>query len=157
MKTISINFSDKGKCSGCGNCCSNYLPLTADDIHRIKRYIQRHRIKPVNHVIACAAERGIDGVCPFRDEDKGCLIYDVRPAICKIYNCAFSLEEIAAGFRGMGYAPKDFRGKDVRATFFPATVDRLESRIMLDAMKIRAAANAKGVWNYEIMARNGNA
>ena len=43
------NFCSDGECSGCGNCCSNCLPVTADEIKIIKAYISRHNIKPENH------------------------------------------------------------------------------------------------------------
>lgn len=76
-----------GKCSNCGECCSNFLALTESEIRKIKRYIKAHNIKP--HIKkAPTVEKVIDAMCPFRnDKDKKCDIYSIRPLICREYRC----------------------------------------------------------------------
>ncbi len=73
-----------GKCSNCGECCSNFLPLSRKEVKRIKAYIKKHHIKEQRH----NALMGVDMTCPFRDEtNKKCLIYEVRPGICRTFTC----------------------------------------------------------------------
>ena len=43
------DFTKDGKCSGCGQCCSVYLPLSPGKIKEIKRYIKKHHIKEQKH------------------------------------------------------------------------------------------------------------
>lgn len=39
------NFCKDGKCSQCGNCCSNLLPMSQKEIDVIRRYIRKKHIK----------------------------------------------------------------------------------------------------------------
>lgn len=69
-------------CTGCGACCSALLPVTDKEIKKIRKYIKEHNIKPLKPL-------GLVD-CPFCDISKNkekCLIYPVRPWICKIYQC----------------------------------------------------------------------
>ena len=85
------NFTIEGKCSGCGNCCSNLLPLSNQEVNRIKAYIKKHGIKEQRH----NAMVGVDMTCPFRDEaNRKCLIYNIRPAICREFMCNHTHEDI---------------------------------------------------------------
>lgn len=85
------DFTDNGRCVECGNCCSNYLPLTPSDIRRIRGYIKQHNIKPVQHVpVNVLATANIDLTCPFLNDTKPthkCSIYSVRPEICRAFTC----------------------------------------------------------------------
>ena len=85
------DFTNGGKCSNCGKCCSNLLPLSNQEVNRIKAYIKKHGIKEQRHNVA----NGVDMTCPFRDEaNKKCLIYSIRPAICRHFMCNQSFEDI---------------------------------------------------------------
>lgn len=85
------NFTVDGKCSNCGKCCSNMLPLSKYEIQRIKNYIKDKGIKEQRHNVVV----GVDMTCPFRDEaNKKCLIYDIRPDICRQFMCNHTQEEI---------------------------------------------------------------
>jgi Fe-S-cluster containining protein len=109
------DFTKDGTCSGCGNCCSNFLPISDTEIKRIQRYVKEHDIKeyvcryPVSKPV-------VDITCPFRNDGaKKCTIYPVRPAICQDFQCDKSkknLELNKALYHGK-YAPVD-----MRATFF---------------------------------------
>ena len=89
MERGVYDYTNDGKCSGCGNCCSNYLPISTGEIKDIKRYIQKHHIE--EHVrVAPTTEPTLDMTCPFLDETKEkdkCTIYPVRPQICRIFIC----------------------------------------------------------------------
>ena len=65
-------------CKGCGECCSEFLPVTRIEIQVIKQYIAKNGIQPVYQPV----------MCPFLDLDtKLCKVYPVRPYICRKYDC----------------------------------------------------------------------
>lgn len=85
------DFTENGKCSNCGQCCSNCLPLSEYEVNRIKQYIRKHNIKEQRHNVMTKT----DMTCPFRDEaNKKCLIYKIRPQICRAFMCNHSDEDI---------------------------------------------------------------
>lgn len=87
MEDNVYNFTKDGKCSGCGNCCSNLLPMSQKEIDIIHKYIKKHHIKECRHLFP-TARPSIDLTCPFRDNDnKTCAIYEVRPEICRQFIC----------------------------------------------------------------------
>ena len=114
------DYTTQGKCSNCGACCSDFLPLSDNDIRRIKAYIEEHHIKEQRHNDI----QGYDMTCPFRDEaNKKCLIYKIRPAICKQFMCNHTIEDIqkAKKLFHQKYAPVN-----MRAVFFGSNeIERL--------------------------------
>lgn len=85
------DYTCNGQCSNCGACCSGLLPLSAKEIKTIKAYMRKHPIKEQRHNMTS----GTDLTCPFRDErNRKCLIYEVRPAICRTFICNQSLQEM---------------------------------------------------------------
>lgn len=113
------DFSKGGKCSNCGNCCSNLLPVQPSEINRIKNYIKKHNIK--EHRIALFANDAIDLTCPFRDEgERKCSIYKVRPLICRQYFChnVFSGKKTVDKELLQASTKEQFVVIDVRETFF---------------------------------------
>lgn len=83
------DYTDNGKCTGCGECCGRILPLNDTEIKQIKRYVRRNNIKPCTHN-APYAKLLFDMTCPFMDNHKSndkCSIYNVRPAVCKAFKC----------------------------------------------------------------------
>lgn len=87
MKGGVYNFTKDGECSNCGQCCSNFLPISRKEAGTIARYIKKHGIK--EH-INCppTAQLTMDWTCPFRNEaERKCDIYPVRPAICRDFRC----------------------------------------------------------------------
>lgn len=81
-KTIT-DFTVDGKCSGCGSCCSDLLPLTKSDIKRVKQYMKRHHIE----LTPSKKEADMDLTCPFLADDKRCKVYAARPMICRTFIC----------------------------------------------------------------------
>lgn len=93
MQSGVYDFTDNGKCIGCGKCCTSFLPLSSKDIKEIRRYISKKHIKEQRHITPAVVN--FDTTCPFRsDDEKKCLIYPVRPAICKCFKCDLPSKEI---------------------------------------------------------------
>lgn len=108
------------RCSGCGSCCSNLLPLAPGEKKRIKRYIKAHNIKDsAGKTSAWIGNKINDGLlCPFRDNlHHCCTIYAVRPAICRRYMCSKSSAEIIVD-REKAHDDAGWVETDLRATFF---------------------------------------
>ena len=90
MKHGLYDFTKDGHCSGCGACCSRYLPVTQKEINQIRRYTSKHHIKQADHGTAVLAKPVHDANCPFLDltkKEKKCTIYEVRPMICRDFIC----------------------------------------------------------------------
>ena len=113
MESVKItDFTVDGKCSGCGQCCSNLLPLSISEVQRIRAYIKKHGIKEQRH----NAMVGVDMTCPFRDDvNKKCLIYNIRPAICRQFVCNHTKEDIIKAKRAFHNVN---RVVFMRATFY---------------------------------------
>ena len=87
------NHCIDGRCSGCGECCADLLPLTAEEVRRLKAYAKKHGLK--EHTQAPFFDPGaIDLTCPFRNQAEGkCDVYEVRPKICRDFICSKSKEQ----------------------------------------------------------------
>lgn len=115
MEAGIYDFTVDGHCSNCGSCCSNFLPVSDVEIKRIRKYIKRHGVKEQIRVLPTANPTW-DMTCPFRsDKEKKCLIYEVRPGICRDFQCDKPKKQI--------YANRDlYHGKyavyDMRKEFF---------------------------------------
>ena len=82
------DYTVNGECSNCGECCGAILPVTGKELKAIRRYVKKHHIKPVRHGMMGMTNQAIDLTCPFRDNTaRKCLIYEVRPWICREYRC----------------------------------------------------------------------
>ena len=105
-----------GECTQCGNCCSNLLPMTEDEIATIHKYIRKHHIKEHRHNYPTATPT-MDITCPFLNDDKSkekCEIYSVRPRICREFICCPSKRP---PIDDLGYKLK-CKTVDVRKEFF---------------------------------------
>lgn len=90
MKSGVYDLTENGKCTQCGACCSNYLPMTQKEIDEIHRFVKKHEIKEFKHLFP-VSEASLDMTCPFLDDAKQkekCRIYPVRPEICKQFICS---------------------------------------------------------------------
>ena len=102
------DFTCNGKCSGCGQCCGDILHLSKWEIQRIDKYIKVNKIK-------CTPRLALveyDNTCPFRDnKEKKCKIYEVRPEICRVYQCNKTPEEAYNNreFTNMNKLPRSMR------------------------------------------------
>lgn len=77
-----VNCSINGKCSKCGECCSNFLPISQSEIDKIQKYVIEHKIRPQKQMLVMRNTL----TCPYFDGKK-CLVYEVRPLICKEFYC----------------------------------------------------------------------
>lgn len=116
MKAGVFDYTKNGECSNCGNCCSDFLPISPEEISRIEKYIKKHGVKEQKHFLPTATVPMMDLVCPFRNNtERKCMIYDVRPAICRDFRCDKPKKKIEADkdmYHGL-YAPHS-----MRMTFF---------------------------------------
>ena len=90
MKNGTYDMTKDGKCTQCGACCSNYLPMTQKEIATIRRYIKKNNVKEYKHLFPLTKEV-CDLMCPFMDDSKlkeKCRIYPVRPEICRQFFCS---------------------------------------------------------------------
>ena len=71
-----------GKCSKCGECCTNFLPVSQREIDEIQEYVIKNNIKPQKQMLVMQNRL----TCPYHNGKK-CLIYEVRPLICKEFYC----------------------------------------------------------------------
>lgn len=97
MKSGVYDFTKDGQCSNCGSCCSNFLPISGKEIKAIRRYIEKRKIKERRHVFPFSDFPDMDFTCPFRDNaERKCVIYSVRPAICRDFRCDKPAKNIQA-------------------------------------------------------------
>lgn len=71
-----------GKCSKCGECCTNLLPISQEELETIQKYVIENKIRPQSHLLVMQNRL----CCPYYDGKK-CLIYEVRPLICREFYC----------------------------------------------------------------------
>ena len=82
---LNVKIKDNsicGKCSKCGECCSNFLPVSQSEVDIIQKYVIEHNIRPQKTMLVMKNML----TCPYYDGKK-CLIYEVRPLICKEFYC----------------------------------------------------------------------
>lgn len=86
------DFTTDGKCSQCGECCKDILPVDFAEMDRIEKYIKSHHIKEQDHHVPAST---IDMLCPFLNVDtKQCVIYPVRPKVCRKFLCSMTDAEV---------------------------------------------------------------
>lgn len=66
-------------CKCCGECCSNFLPLSVKEKKQLQEIVRKRKIK-VNRILEYS-------VCPFLTNENKCSIYEDRPLICKSFHC----------------------------------------------------------------------
>lgn len=97
------NNSFCGECSKCGECCTNFLPVSQNEIDIIQKYVIKNNIKPQMQILVMQNRL----TCPYYDGKK-CLIYEVRPLICKEFYCYKKPSvEMANKFEKDTYIPVD--------------------------------------------------
>ena len=121
MEAGVFDYTKDGQCSNCGECCSDFLPISQEEIKRIKTYIKKRGITEQKHFFPLAKYPQADFTCPFRNNaERKCVIYEVRPAICRDFRCDKPRQKIKADkamYHGL-YAPHS-----MRMTFFGGEED----------------------------------
>lgn len=83
---IEVLSDENGKCNGCVECCTIFLPVSKQELKFLKTKYKL--IKENIEKIKRNAEKGtLDFRCPFISEKGGCLVYNDRPYICKSFHC----------------------------------------------------------------------
>lgn len=110
------DFTCKGKCSCCGQCCSDLLSLSKEEINRIDDYLLSHKVEAI-------PKRGdIDLICPFRNDTlKVCMIYEARPDICRVFKCDRSPKDALAIREFTNFNKKTISMRDI---FFKDTENK---------------------------------
>ena len=88
-----------GKCSKCGECCSYFLPICQEELDIIQEYVIKNNIKPQTQMLVMQNRL----CCPYYNGKK-CLVYEVRPLICKEFYCNKKMDiETAKKFKDKEY------------------------------------------------------
>lgn len=97
-----VNNTICEECSKCGECCSPFLPICQDELNIIQKYIIDNNIKPQTQVMVMQNRLA----CPYWNGR--CLIYEVRPLICKEFYCNKKMDmKEASKFQDKKYIPVD--------------------------------------------------
>lgn len=66
-------------CTCCGQCCGlNVLAITPEELDAMHECIERKRVRPIDR----KGER-----CPLQSPEGGCMIWEARPQVCRLFNC----------------------------------------------------------------------
>lgn len=82
-RTFLLDKTKNGVCSCCGECCSNWLPISESEYLKLGRYITKHNILGYRN----ALDLDWHNKCPFLDEHRKCRVYEVRPLVCQKFKC----------------------------------------------------------------------
>ena len=82
-----MNNCKNNNCSRCGSCCTPFLPMSKSEVNKIYQWLKKHP-----DILNEAYDNNpIDGNdiyvrCCFY-KNNSCMIYEVRPWICKAFKC----------------------------------------------------------------------
>ncbi len=123
-------------CRRCGDCCSAFELSTVKD-KEAKRLDPTKLCKPSvgsdRQIIKLARgwlpEWFRDGVCSFYDQNKGCIVYNDRPDLCKRFECGgkFFLGLVTAVSGGI-YHDRRLKSERKKELFLKFLKSRYESR-----------------------------
>lgn len=79
-----------GKCTKCGQCCTDFIPLKLKEVDTLKKYIAEHNIELTDwtEFNPTTGMYDIKMFCPLLEKGTNlCKAYEVRPNICKTFKC----------------------------------------------------------------------
>ena len=84
-----MNFCKNNECSRCGECCTPFIPMTKSEVKTVREYVKKNpQIKERALNQPFFEGNDVYVKCCFYDkEKKECMIYPVRPFICRAYKC----------------------------------------------------------------------
>ena len=89
---LITNFCIDHKCSCCGSCCAEFLPVTRKEIEVIRKYLEEHKDIKASYGTDSSGETLVAQCC-FKDEQTNrCKIYPVRPYVCRHFKCDKNIE-----------------------------------------------------------------
>lgn len=145
MRERVTDYTIKGKCSNCGACCTDFLPVSEREIQKIRKYVKDNCLKP--HTVAPVLLReSLDMTCPFRNNaEQKCDIYHIRPQICRTFMCNHRQGDIE---RNRDSFQDRYKAVSMRDVIFGDPSNREYVRIMWTAlsqmMTERAARKRNG-------------
>lgn len=80
-----------GKCNGCAKCCTESVHAFYVEFLNIYDYVLKHNMldKVMDKVSHHYFNELLEQMpCPFLNEDKSCMIYEVRPYVCRLFGHA---------------------------------------------------------------------
>jgi Fe-S-cluster containining protein len=83
------DYTKNGKCSRCGACCTGLANVSKKEIKRITNFLNKNKdiISISNEKVRETYKTGIINTrCIYFHENK-CMIYEVRPNICRTFIC----------------------------------------------------------------------
>ena len=123
-----LDFTNEGKCTGCGECCGNCLPMTLADVNAVWNAASAAARKPLHDKLWYVCNHVgnvVDMTCPFCDDEQPnghkCVIYESRPYICREYICKNALDGVYSKDFIEHFVKNDVRMIMVRETFFDGT------------------------------------
>jgi Fe-S-cluster containining protein len=105
------DYTQNGECVSCAECCSRMLPMTSDELARLKAMVAKENIK--SNTFIKIPQIGVDWTCPLLSQDKRCRIYENRPSICRSFCC----HKESADYSGLWPSHK-YRVTDMREELF---------------------------------------
>jgi hypothetical protein len=75
-------------CKQCGKCCG-IVPITEEEKDTIIKYCKKNNVQPRNTILELSSI-----TCKFLDNDNKCMIYDVRPRICRNFYCNVEFDKL---------------------------------------------------------------
>lgn len=109
-------------------CCQNISVLSEKEIQRIKNYIRKNNIKPVNRNNILTQTN--TNKCPFLNEDYKCNIYSVRPEICRWFHCS----SYKKNEKYLDHSDKS--PVDLMDTFFPGSYNPKDPEVQKEFEKL---------------------
>lgn len=127
-----IDYTKDGKCSCCGQCCSNYLPMTDVELKHLISWAKKHRYQPL------VVEDTLDVTCPFLDKTTSkCVCYDVRPEVCRRFTCKSAI----SGSVHLSKPDNCYIIRNLRRDIFndPNTINYAEFVLLMDYIQNRSS------------------
>lgn len=83
-----MDLTKNGKCSRCGQCCSNFIPLTPSELKELQELTKTN----IEVQIKTNEKGNVFMLCPFLlmspdSNETRCSIYEHRPSICRYFKC----------------------------------------------------------------------
>lgn len=90
LKDEVIDYNNPN-CNNCNDCCSLNVMLTKEEYEFYIKHFKKNK-KVLVELAQKHREKGkkvkaINFMCPFTSKGRKCLIYNIRPQICKDFHC----------------------------------------------------------------------
>lgn len=95
-KTVDLKNPN---CNNCNECCSALTIITTEEFEFYKKHFRskgKNLFKECmkKHIEKEVKNNAINLTCPFSSKTKRCLIYNIRPRVCKEFHCSPTLNKL---------------------------------------------------------------